>query len=96
MPGAKVQSQTPEICPVCGEDVPPGARACPGCGADHETGWSDEANETTVDLPDDDFDYEAFIKREFGSGARPAGIRRVWWVTAIILVVAFIGVYLFR
>ena len=96
MPGGRVQSQTPEICPVCGEDVPPGASACPGCGADHDTGWSDEANETTVDLPDDDFDYEAFVEREFGSGARPAGIRLVWWVTAIILVVAFIGVYLFR
>ena len=86
----------PEICPVCGEDVPQGARACPGCGADHDTGWSDEANETMVDLPDDNFDYEAFVEREFGSGARPAGIRLVWWVTAIILVVAFIGVYLFR
>jgi hypothetical protein len=87
---------TPEICPVCGEDVPPGARACPGCGADHDTGWSDEANETTVDLPDDDFDYEAFVEREFGTGARPAGIRPIWWVTAIILVIVFIGVYLVR
>ena len=86
----------PEICPVCGEDVPPGARACPECGADHETGWADDENQTAGDLPDEDFDYEAFIEREFGSGARPAGIRPIWWVTAIIMAIAFIGVYLFR
>ncbi|RKX35277.1 MAG: zinc ribbon domain-containing protein [Verrucomicrobia bacterium] len=86
----------PEICPICGEDVPPGARACPECGADHETGWTDDENQAAGDLPDEDFDYEAFIEREFGSGARPTGIRPIWWVTAIILVIAFLGVYLFR
>ena len=89
-------SETPEICPVCGGDVAPGARACPECGADHETGWSDDVDQATGVLPDEDFDYEAFVEREFGNGARPTGIRPIWWVTAIILVIAFIGVYLFR
>jgi hypothetical protein len=95
MPGESSQPPTPEICPVCGVDVPPSAKACPECGADHELGWSDEDQESTVDLPDEDFDYEAFVKREFGSGARPAGIKAVWWVTAIVLVIVFTGVYLF-
>ena len=35
----------PETCPVCGEDVPRGARACPGCGADERSGWNEEAVE---------------------------------------------------
>jgi len=33
----------PSECPVCGEDVPRGARACPGCGADERSGWNEEA-----------------------------------------------------
>ncbi|MEZ5276126.1 MAG: zinc ribbon domain-containing protein [Opitutaceae bacterium] len=80
---------TPEICPVCGEEVPPGARACPGCGADERTGWGDDDASGSVDLPDDDaFDYDAFVEREFGGGARPPGIRTIWWVTAIVLIIA--------
>ena len=94
MPSESVQFSTPDICPICGEDVPDGAKSCPECGADHETGWKDGASEMTYDLPDDDFDYEATIEREFGSGARPVGINLIWWVTAIILLVVFAGAYL--
>ena len=96
MPRGGVQLDTPEFCPVCGEDVPVEAKFCPGCGADHETGWKDEASETTYDLPDDDFDYKATIEREFESGVRPYGIKPIWWITAIILVVVFAGAYLAR
>lgn len=44
----------PEVCPVCGEDVPPKARACPECGACHESGWKldDEPDFAALDLPD--------------------------------------------
>jgi len=30
-------------CPHCGAEVPQGALACPACGSDEETGWSDAA-----------------------------------------------------
>jgi len=30
-------------CPHCEASVPAGAAACPECGSDHETGWSDHA-----------------------------------------------------
>jgi hypothetical protein len=33
----------PFFCPNCGAEVPQGALACPACGSDHETGWSEEA-----------------------------------------------------
>jgi len=79
--------KAPEICPVCGEDVPGGALACPECGADHNSGWRKDAeNYDGVDLPDE-FDYEEFTRREFGSSAKPPGISAVWWVTALVLLV---------
>ena len=77
--------RAPEICPVCGEDVPRNALACPECGADHSSGWREDAERYDgVDLPED-FDYDDFTRREFGSSAKPAGISTVWWVTGIAL-----------
>jgi len=78
--------KAPEICPVCGEDVPRGALACPECGADHNSGWREDAGSYDgVDLPDE-FDYDEFTRREFGSSAKPPGIGAIWWITAIVLV----------
>ena len=83
------------MCPVCGEDVPRTALACPECGADHNSGWREDAETyDAVDLPDEDFNYEEFVKQEFGSSRRPV-IKTVWWVTAILLVAAFIAIYFY-
>jgi hypothetical protein len=71
------------VCPVCGEDVPRTALACPECGADHTSGWREDAETyDAADLPDEDF-----VKQEFGSSRRPV-IKTVWWITAILLVAA--------
>ena len=57
----------PEVCPVCGEDVPRGMAACPECGADDRSGWREGAAAADgLDLPDEEFDYDKFY---------PAGIR---------------------
>lgn len=40
-------------CPVCGEVVRANALACPHCGSDDETGWSDDSAYDHVDLPDE-------------------------------------------
>ena len=83
------------MCPVCGEDVPRTALACPECGADHNSGWREDAETyDAVDLPDEDFNYEEFVKQEFGSSRRPV-IKTVWWITAILLVAAFIAIYFY-
>jgi len=86
----------PEICPVCGEDVPPRSLACPGCGADHNTGWKDDDDDNAYTLftPEEDFDYNDYIKREFGSSIRPRGVHPLWWVTAIILILALLAYFL--
>lgn len=91
------QQDTPDVCPVCGEEVPEGATVCPECGADHETGWSDEYNPyiTAPDIPDDEFDYEEFTRREFGTSPVPDGIKPMWWATAIVVIAALAALYLF-
>jgi hypothetical protein len=81
----------PEICPNCGADVPKSARACPECGSDEKTGWSDDAEIGGLDLPDDAFDYEKFVQREFGGNdPKPQNIRWFWWVSAILLAAAML------
>lgn len=88
--------KAPDICPVCHEDVPPGARACPECGADHNSGWrEDAAGYDAVDLPVEDFNYDQFIREEFGSAPKPAGVKTVWWIAAILLIVVFLAIYFY-
>lgn len=38
-------------CPNCGAKVPGGSLACPECGADDETGWSEDTAYDDLDLP---------------------------------------------
>ncbi len=90
------QLKTPEVCPVCGEDVPRRAVACPECGADHNSGWREEADRyDSAGLPEEDFDYQEFVRREFGTSPKPATIKTVWWVTAILVLAVLIALYLY-
>ena len=79
----------PDYCPNCGAEVPRKAKACPECGSCAETGWSDEAYASGLGLPDDSFNYEEYVRSEFGAPSpKPRGISWFWWVMAIILVAA--------
>ena len=86
----------PEICPHCGAEVPRKARACPECGADEQTGWSEEAQGQRLGLPQDQFDYDEFVREEFGAEnrMRPRGIRWFWWAVAVLLLAAFAYAFL--
>ena len=76
----------PEICPNCGAEVPPDAKACPECGADENTGWSDDADRERLGLPDENFDYDDFVKREFsGQKIKPRGLHWFWWLIAVLV-----------
>jgi hypothetical protein len=85
------RTREPFSCPVCGEDVPAGARACPECGACEKSGWSDEAIYDGIDLPDDEFEHERFAAEEFGGGARKTRTRKVRAVVALAVLAAFIA-----
>jgi hypothetical protein len=94
---AKSKLEPPEVCPVCGEDVPRRSLACPGCGADHNSGWRADADiHDGLDLPGKDFDYDDFVRREFGSSVKPPGIKTIWWITAIIVLALSIALYIFN
>lgn len=81
----------PEVCPNCGASVPRNAKACPQCGSDEKTGWSDSACASNPGIPEDEFDHDAFVKDEFGSRSpKPRGIHWLWWLTALLLVLSFL------
>jgi hypothetical protein len=67
--------------------VPPGARACPECGADEDTGWSQGAycDRLGIPDPDEEFDREEFVKNEFGPAEKPSRIKVIWIITALVL-----------
>ena len=88
---------SPEICPNCGAEVPKNARACPECGSDEQTGWSEEAQTSGLDLPEENFDYEDFVKREFGERKpAPRGVHWLWWIVGLGLVVVLLAFFLRR
>jgi len=84
----------PDVCPNCGTEVPPGAKACPECGSDEKTGWSGEASYDHLNLPGEDFDYDDFVKREIvGERAIPRGVHWFWWLVAILVIAGLIGLW---
>ncbi len=76
----------PDVCPNCGAVLPRKAKACPECGSDEETGWSETAYAGSLGIPDDNFDYDEYVKEEFGQRRiKPRGIHWLWWLVAVIL-----------
>ena len=61
-------------CPHCGAQVPADAAACPECGSDNETGWSDDAAYDDLLLYDDELPTDS---------PKPAR-----WHTYLIVIVA--------
>ena len=92
----RTSPRTPQLCPVCNEEVPSGALACPECGADHNSGWKENAYAYDgVNLPDDDFSYDNFVKGEFESRVKASGLNMVWWIAGILLIVALLLMYFY-
>lgn len=87
-----------DVCPNCGAELPRKAKACPECGSDERTGWSDNAASSGLDLPgEDDFNYNEFVKNEFGEGRpelKPKGLHWVWWITGILLLAGIVLAFL--
>lgn len=86
---------SPEVCPNCGALVPRQSKACPECGSDDKTGWSESAHASQFGLPEEHFDYGEFLKEEFDSGrAKPRGLHWLWWLTALLLILTFLLLFL--
>ena len=83
------------VCPHCGAEVETGARSCPECGSDEQTGWAEDADVAGLDLPsgyggEDGFDYDDYVRREFGPADRPSATRVVLTALALVLVLALL------
>lgn len=75
----------PDYCPQCGAEIPPRATSCPECGSCEETGWSDRSRNQALGLPDDEFDYDDYVKREFEPKSRILQSGRRIWVSLVAL-----------
>lgn len=79
------------ICPFCGRVARVG-RPCPGCAGKRKQGkrpakksWEQEAAADGLDLPDEEFDYDDFVSREFGHAPhRRIGVKWYWWLLGLI------------
>ncbi len=79
------------ICPVCGAGVPAKAKACPECGSDEKTGWSENTvyDGTGIEEPED-FDYDEYLKKEFGQQPVRSRWEWFWWVVAVVVLAAIV------
>jgi len=81
---------TPDECSNCGTDLSSKVRACPECGACPDTGWAEEAQYESTRLPEEEFNYDDFVQREFWEGGRQAGKRLHWlWIGVAVLLILF-------
>lgn len=85
-------------CHHCGRVVHLNSRSCRHCGARlGARKWEQAEIYDGLDLPgaeNDDFDYEEYLDREFGSGPKSGWrnwppMRLFWWISAIITLIAF-------
>lgn len=84
-------------CPTCGKVLSPNARSCGACRAEYEgSEWLAPETYDGLHLVEGDFDYDEFVRREFGSGGRGGNWftrltpkERFWWVVAVVLLVVF-------
>jgi RNA polymerase subunit RPABC4/transcription elongation factor Spt4 len=85
------------ICPVCGAEVPARAKACPECGSDEKTGWSDNTMYDGTGIEDpEEFDYEDWKRREGIAPVRKPGIGWLWWLVAVGLFVLFFWAFVLK
>ena len=77
------------VCPNCGAEVPVVAMACPDCGSDEQTGWSEDVIYDGLDLSDPEADEE----KTSGSSRRSAFTALVIVVLISVLLLLLLGVW---
>jgi len=85
------------ICPTCGAEVPAGAKACPECGSDEKTGWSENTvyDGTGIEDPEE-FNYDDWKRRELGAGKRRSRREWLWWAVAVLILAALAWLFVIR
>jgi glutaredoxin len=78
-------------CVYCGEQIDANARACPHCGSDENTGWSENTYLDGIDFVDDD-QYKEIREQEFGNNRTTLP---VWQIITGIVLLAIIVMMIF-
>lgn len=86
------------ICPFCDREVRVGT-PCGGCPKKQKTkppktkrSWEQDKMYDNLDLPDDDFDYDEFVAKEFGQVPhKKIGVKWYWWLLGVV-VLAFVTI----
>ena len=86
------------ICPVCGTEVVVGTAACPECGSDERTGWSDQTiyDGTGIGDPDESFDHDEWERQERQGVTGRAGRQWFWWLVAVLILLALLVGFVWR
>ena len=88
------------ICPGCGREVRIGPAGCPHCpqpkrrkpkSPPTKRSWEQDPIYDTLELPDNDFNYEEFVEREFGNKPhRKIGVAFRWWALGLGLILLWL------
>jgi len=93
------------ICPGCGREVAIGPAGCRHCQPAKpklkksakpkprrlKRSWEQDGIYDGLDLPDEDFDYEDFVAREFGRKPHDRiGVKWYWWVLGLGLILTWL------
>jgi hypothetical protein len=84
------------ICPDCGAEVRVGSRGCAQCLAwepkrrharpdSERKPWEQDEAYDGLDLPEEDFDREAWEAEEAGRGRKKTSLEWIWWTVALVL-----------
>lgn len=103
MLGTRPPEPMPEIltyrCPFCDREARVG-KPCPGCAKKTKRPekpaprkpWEQDKARDGLDLPDEDFDYDEFVAREFGRAPhRKLGVKWYWWLLGVIVLAGMIA-----
>ena len=89
-------------CPFCDHQVRVGEN-CPGCAQKKRAprrvrkSWEQDHSADGLDLPDEDFDYDEFVAREFGRAPhRRLGVKWYWWLLGVVAIAALLAAWVFR
>lgn len=74
------------VCPNCGAEVTLKALACPECGSDEDTGWSEDTMYDALDLPEIETPSERPAKSLFQN-------KYFMYVVVVLAILTFLWIY---